>query len=177
MKRIIYQVILLALIVLLPTVANAKFKVGWVDINSILNTTQEGQKMRKELESEFNSKRQAIESKKKEFDKLEDEFSRQIHVLSKEALGEKKAALEGKKMELSRMVLESQGKMRQRDKELSDKMLKKITAVVTKIGVDGKYDLIMEKNGMILYSKDPMELTSNVISLYDKMHPVKKKRK
>ena len=55
--------------------------------------------------------------------------------------------------------------------------IKKITAVVTKIAVEGGYDMILEKNGTVIYARDGMEMTNQVIKLYNKTHPQKKRKK
>jgi outer membrane protein len=154
--------------------ATTPMKIGVIDVNKILNETEEGHKIKKQLEEEMGSKRKAIEDKKREFDKLEEEFQKQQLVLSKEAVADKRAELEKKRAELGRLFLASQGEMEKRDQEQSDQMLKKIVAVVTKVGLDQKYDMIVDKKGLVVYARDGLDVTDPVIKLYNQTNPAKK---
>ncbi len=171
MKKTLVAVTVMFAAWILSTPAFAgNLKIGWVDVQTILNSTAEGKRLRKQLEEEFNKKKEKIEEQKKQLDKMEEELNRQRLVLSKEALQKKEMEFQMKRAELGKLIMKSQSDMQKRDKEFSERMLKKITQVVTKIGVEKNYDLILEKNGSVLYSKKGMEITDSVISLYNKMN-------
>lgn len=177
-------VLFAAVLFSLPLAARAStpaaLKLALVDINQVLNATEEGKKIRKQLEEEMAGKRRSLEDKKKEIDKQEEEFQKQQLVLSKEALAARRAELDNKKMEFQKTLWAIQGEMQQKDKTFSEEMFRKISQVITKIAVDEKYDVIVSGEkppaGLVLYAREGMDLTSQVIQLYNKTNPGKKEK-
>ena len=106
------------------------------------------------------------EAKKKEdeISKLEDKLQNQSLMLSEQKRTEMQQDIQNKYMEYQRFqqdVWGEQGKIYQRNKELTGPIIDKVNAVIAKMGKDGGYDVIFDASvGNIVYAKPDFDITS-----------------
>jgi len=146
-------------------------KVGVVNVQEILDSVEEGKKARAQMEGEILKKKKDLEDRQKEYKKLDDAYEKQKLVLAPQALGEKQKELETKKAELQKLYLASQGDIQKLELQLSGDIIKRIRSVIAKIGQEGGYDLVLEKNeGGLFYYKDTYDITKKVIEEYNRSY-------
>ncbi len=172
MKRNIWiiGVIVLAFV----SVARAETKIGVFDAQQVLDGIEEGKKAVSSLEKEAMDRKKEIETKGKELEKMKQELDSQKLVLSKEAYDKKEKEFQNKAIDFQKMQYDAQKEMQKRELSMTGEIFKKINAIIQKMGKDGSYDFILEKNqGAVTYFKSG-DLTQQVIAEYNKTYAGKK---
>jgi outer membrane protein len=173
MKSRVFMGMVMALLILgvvQPSLAK-ELKFGVVNIQDVLDSIEEGKKAKSEMEKTILNRKRELESKQKEYKKMEDEYEKQKLILSPDALEKKRKALEDKKAELQKYYLTAQQEMQKKELQLTGDILKRIKAVVEKIGKEGKYSFIWEKNeGGLVYYQGAHDVTKEVIKQYNKAY-------
>ncbi|MDA8104845.1 MAG: OmpH family outer membrane protein [Nitrospiraceae bacterium] len=151
-------------------------KVGMVDLMKALNESDTGKKAKGELETMIKAKQSVLDQKGKEIEKLKAEIEKQSSILSAEAKKAKEDDLEKSLREYQRLVTDSQNEVKKKEGELTGGILKEIRAIISKMGEDGGYTIILEDvDGVVLFSKKDIDLTSVVIKKYNESKAKNKK--
>lgn len=147
---------------------SAEAKIAVFDIQDVVDAIEDGKKAKAEMEQAVSIKRNAIDAKSKVFNKLKTEFETQRLTLTGKTLESKSMELATRQAELEKMSMEAQMEMQKLELDLRGKITKKIKAVVEKIGREGKYTMIMEKQeGGIAFVENTLDVTQKVISEYN----------
>jgi outer membrane protein len=166
MKRMLFVAVILMLTV--GHVYADNVKVGVVDLMKALNESDAGKKAKTELEGIIKAKQTVIDAKGKEIEKLKSDLEKQSSVLSADARKSKEDELEKMIREYQRIVSDSQSEVKKRESELTNGILQEIRAIVSKMGKDEGYTMIIENaEGIILYSQKGLNLTDAVIKKYN----------
>jgi outer membrane protein len=143
-------------------------KIGYVDLRVVLNESEAGKKAKVELETLIKTKQSAIDEKGKAIDKMKAELEKQSSVLSGDAKKTKQDEIERTMRDYQRLVQDSQGEVKKRESEVTGSILKEIRDVVSKIGREEGYSVILENvEGIILYSKKDLDISDKVIKAYN----------
>ena len=98
---------------------------------------------------------------------LEEELKNQSLLTSEEKKAERLQAIQEKYLAYQRFQEEiwgDNGKLYQRNQELTQPIIDKVNAVIQKIGEDGEYDFIFDAAvGNLVYAKDDYDLTELVL--------------
>jgi outer membrane protein len=160
---------MVAMLISIPAARAAEMKVGIVNVQDVLDTVEEGKKAKSLLEKAVADRKKSLDDQQKDYKRLEDAYEKQKLVLSPSALEEKRKELETKRGDLQRALMTAQSDMQKKEMELTGDILKKIRQVVEKIGRDGSYALILEKNeGGVIYNKDGFDVTKQVVDEFNK---------
>ncbi|MFH1261875.1 MAG: OmpH family outer membrane protein [Pseudomonadota bacterium] len=171
MRRVHVVALLLSLqLIAVPAARAVEAKIGIVNMQDILDTVEEGKKAKGQLERAVTERRKSLDDQQKEYKRLAESYEKQKLVLAPSALEEKRKELETKKEDLQQAVMSAQADMQKKDLELTGEIIKKIRQVVEKIGRDGNYTMIVEKNeGGIVFNKDAADVTKQVIDEFNRM--------
>jgi outer membrane protein len=143
-------------------------KLAYVDIQNALNLSEAGKAAKKQMMLEVERMRKNFAGKQKELEKLKDDLEKRGSVLSEAARDEKARDYQAKVRDLQRMERDYQDELQRKDRELTESILKKLEVVVKKMGEEGKYTLILEKNQAgIIYIADVLDLTDELIKIFD----------
>jgi outer membrane protein len=178
MRRIItialgFAVIAGILFIWAPGRADAReIKIGYINSQKILAEYQESVAAQRTLDEEQQKWVEEARKKEQELKRLEDELENQSLLLSEEKKAEKLQDIQTKYMEYQRFQQEiwgETGKLYQRNKELTQPIVDKVNAIITKIGKDNDYDLIFDAAvGNIVYAKDDYDVTELVLENLNK---------
>jgi outer membrane protein len=170
MKKIHLVALLLSLqLIAVPAARAVEAKIGIVNMQDVLDTVEEGKKAKGQLDKAVTERRKSLDDLQKEYKRLADAYEKQKLVLAPSALDEKRKELESKKDGLQQAVMSAQADMQKKDLELTGEIIKKVRQVVEKIGRDGAYTMIVEKNeGGVVYNKDAADVTKQVIDEFNK---------
>jgi outer membrane protein len=159
---------LVALAVAAPTRALGQVKVGVVDLQLALASTQEGKAAKEKLEGMTKKKQKALDDKVAGIKKMEDEMQKQMPLMSEAG---KKDMLEKYRKamgELQEMYVSNQTELAKEKAKVLEPILKKMSAIVQDIALSGSYTLILDKtDGTVLYNDPAIDLTSEVIRRYN----------
>lgn len=152
------------------SLAADNLKIGYVDLRSALNESDAGKKAKTELESAIKTKQIAIDEKSKAIEKLKSDFEKQASVLSADARKAKEDEIERLMRDYQRLIQDSQTEMKKKEADLTSTILKELREIISKIGKEENYTMIMENfEGIILYSKKELDITDRVIQKHNEL--------
>ena len=166
--RRFFAVIFLA-VFLMPAFASAQdFKVGYVDLQRALNTVEEGRQAKSKLKKEFEKKQNQLDAKQEQVRKLKESLENGAMMLTEDAKRAQMQELQKQMMQLQQLYVQLQGDLAKKEAEATKKIFDRMEKIITSIGKDRDYDLILEKTeSRVLFARDAMDLTDELIKRYD----------
>ena len=160
------QNILVVILLLIASTAWAG-KLAVVDLQKAGGMSIAGKAAQEKIAAKVESYQTKIDEKQAELQKMEDDLKRQSFALSAEARAEKERSFQQKVKDFQRFAKDAQEELEQEEASHTRKILEEMREVVSSIGKDGQYDLIVEK-ALALYVNDAIDITDEVIKDYDK---------
>lgn len=165
MKRII---IALVAALMLAAPALAADKIAYVDLQKALNLSKAGAQAKSEIsdlvkkyEGEFKTMQEGLLQKKGELEK-------QAALLSDSAKADKEREYQKEVRDLQRFQKDVKDELQQKDAEYTKRILNELFDILQKMGKDGGYTMILEKNeGAVIYASENIDLTDELIKAYD----------
>lgn len=143
-------------------------RVAMVDMQRVLNETKAGRKARKRLE-------QSSAAKQKKFDKRRAEIeagAAKLRSLKGQQLAAAQEKLQQESMELQSMLMALEQELSQQHNKLLEQMYRNAQSIVAKLAKDKGLDLVLVRDQMtVIYAKDSLDITDEVVKIYDKKHP------
>ncbi len=172
MKRIAIA-ILMVLLLASPALAE---KIGVVNLQKIMTSSEPAQQAMTELQNKYKSIKEKLDAKKEEVQALREEMNKQKMVLSQEAKMDKEMELKRKIRNLQDEARNYQRKIQMEQKELSDPILEVLEKVLEDYGKKHGYTMIMDsQNSGLLYAKDSLEITDKIMVELNKAWRAKNK--
>jgi outer membrane protein len=162
-----------AMPVLIPTVASAAEvpavrKLAMVDMQRVLNETKGGKRARNDLETSSKAKQDKVDKKRK---KLEGDAGK-LKSLTGQQLVAAQESLQQESMELQSMMMTLEQELGDQHNKMLEKMYKNAQEIVAKLAKDKAIDLVIVRDAMtVIYAKDGLDITTDVVKLYDAKHP------
>lgn len=157
-----------------PAQSADSIKIGYVDAQKVLDDTKAGKKAKADMEEFVKSRQKIIDLDETEIKQLQDDLSRQTAVLSQDARREKEETLQKKVMEYQKRAGELNKEVQEKKKEVLENFNKNLEGIVKKVAEKGGYAIILDRNaegGVLLYAKDSLDLTSDVVKEFEKSFP------
>jgi len=146
----------------------ADMKIGYVDLNKALNTSDPGKKAVKMLEDMVKAKQKFIDQKGDDIKKLDEELSKQASILNPESLKEKQENRDRLMRDYQRMVKDSQEEIQKKQTGLMQDIIKEMRQVVHELGKKEGYSVIFERSESgILYIPENFDLTDKLIEKFN----------
>ncbi len=160
---------LMAFLFTFSAFAAGDFKIGWIDMQKAIQSTNQGKKARKGLEKEFNKKKAALEKKQKELEKMSKALEKKKLALSEKAFGEKRDELQKEFMKYQKEARDSQLEIREKENNLTKPIYEKLQKIIAKVAKDKGYSYIMEKSEQsIMWAKKELDITDLVVKKFNK---------
>ncbi|GAG09822.1 unnamed protein product [marine sediment metagenome] len=170
MTRVNRILLLLALIALLGSAAGAQdepIKIGVVDMEQALNSTEQGKAAREELSRKQREAEAEVQPLAERFRNLQEELKGKKYVLSDEALFEKQVELAELQNRIDNKIKELQGQLKIDSGRLEAPLRAKLVEIVEEIGKDQGFTLILAR-GTALYTREAIDITDQVVARFDK---------
>jgi len=170
MKKFGSLLLLLGFILVCPGKAPGAeaMKIAWVDIQKALNFCEAGKEAKKQMAVEVEKTQKLLAGKQKELEKIKEDLEKRGMVMSENVRREKERDYQAKLRDLQRLQRDSEDDLRRKDRELTERILKVLETVIKKMGEEGKYTMILEKNQpTILYIVGTLDITEEVIKRLD----------
>lgn len=156
----------LSLLVAAPALAE---KVGYVDVQKAVQATSAGKKAKATLDGEFKKRKENLDKKKADIEKLGQDLEKKKSVLSEEVLGKKQMELQEEMMKFQKAVGENQMEIQKKEEELVGPILEKMKTIIEKVAKEKGYTIVLERKGQnILYAVADAELTDDVVKAFEK---------
>lgn len=152
--------------------AIGQVRLGFVDLQRALNETQEGNAAKRRLKRMFNKRQEELDTMQKRLKRMEEDLQKQKNVLSEDAFAKRVEAYREAFVELQSKYVQYQRDLTERETQETGRILKRMQSILAEIGERDNYTSIMEVNeGGIFYYRSALDLTNELIRLYDQRHP------
>ncbi len=143
-------------------------KIGYVDLQSTLLLTEQGQREQARLKKESEAKQHKLNQMQDEVKKLKDDLDKQGAMLKEEARARKQSELEAKITELQQLYVSLQKELADKGGAVTKEIFTRAKGIVEKIGDRDGYTVILDRTeANVLYFKRHMDLTDEVVRAYN----------
>jgi outer membrane protein len=163
-KRII-AVFFLALFAV-PAWAQEKGKIGLIDIQKAISDSQAGKKARERFQAQVKKTEADLMREKGDVEKLKTEVEKKGPLMKEDDRKNLEKELQRRVLNYQRNLRDSQEELQQKERDMTNEILKDLEKVVADFGKNEKYGLILERS-TILYSDSAMDVTTKVVDLYN----------
>jgi outer membrane protein len=146
-------------------------KVGIISVQGAIVGTKDGQKASQELETKFAPKKKDIDGRQAELTQLQDQYNKGGNLMNEDKRNQLARDIDEKKKRLERDVQDAQEELNAEQQRVLQGLGQRIMAVITKYAKDNAYTMILDDsnpNTPILYASSAIDITQDIISLYDK---------
>jgi outer membrane protein len=156
--------------------SSASSKVGVIDVRAAIVGTAEGKQASAELQSQFASRQTELENLNKQVNDLRQRLASGAGKLSPEE--EARLTQQGQRLtqQLERKQTEYQEDVNAAQGEVIDKIGRKLVDVLDRYARENGYVAIFDssaQNSPILYKSTQIDVTQDIVRLYDQAYPVK----
>lgn len=152
----------------LPAAASAETKVAVIDLRRAVADTEDGLRVRAELQQLFDNRQSELEERQKalvaamnELDKLQKSGK-----ASDQELRDKYGAARKMEYELQALEVNTQREMQQKEHELMLPIIKQMLALVRRLASQNGYDMVLNKE-MVPYFRSDLDITDRIIQMYN----------
>ncbi len=154
--------------------ASQPSKVAIINLQGAISSTQDGQKAAAELQERYEPKRKALEKQQNEIQALRDQLSRGSNTMSDEAKLALQRDIDQKTKAFNRDTEDAQADFQMDQDRLLQGFFEKMQVVIDKYARDNNYALVLDissQQSPVVYATNSIDITSDVIALYDKNSP------
>ena len=150
-------------------------KIAVIDMTSALVTTKDGQKAVADLQAKFRPKEQEIQKRGMELQAKQEQYRKAANTLSDEAKANYERDIELMNRNLQRDTADAKQEMDEDQQKILQDLGPKIMQVVNKYAVDNQISIVFDVGGEpnnIRFASSAVDITRDIIALYDKAAPV-----
>lgn len=172
--------LILGLLLLVPAIAAvpaaqaqgvAELRIGLVNIDEAINTSQAGERSKKILQAAQTQKRGELQAQEQELKNLQEELQGNI-MLSQEAKAQRTQELQTKQQQLRVAVQQAQRDLAEQERDLTNAMISELRTIVDLVAKEERLDFVLEQSAarVILYARVKfIDVTDKVIDRYNKI--------
>jgi len=155
--------------------ADAAEKIGFVNVQEILATSNAGKKELEDIRKGIEKTKAMLQEKETELKKIDEELKKQKPLLKEEVFKEKELSFQKKVRDYQILVKDSNEELNVKQQEVAKKMLPEIQKLVQAIGEKEKYSMIMDISLIpVAYHAKENDLTKRVVDEFNKTYKPKK---
>lgn len=143
-------------------------KIGMIDVEQAMFSTNEGRGVRDQLQRKARAAEAQMQPKVEHFQQLQKEMQEMQHVLSKEAMQKRQFDLVDLKGQLENEVTGFQQQLKVEEARLVAPLYEMLNDVVTEIGREKGFSLIIQRGPPVIYSREALDITDLVIEAVNK---------
>ncbi len=164
------NLILVLLMLTAPAYAVDVAKIGVVDLQRVIDTSNVGKRSSEEIKREGRRMEKTLAKKEAELEELKETLDQRAVVLSQEALEEKKRVLRIKTNDFKSLRKRYLERLKEMNVTLSNRIKEDVFEIVEDIGRRGGYQLVLERQiGGVVYAPTAIDITDKVIEQYNAM--------
>jgi outer membrane protein len=143
-------------------------KVGFVDIDQVLATVEEGKSARVELERKSRDAQGRLAPIAEQIDALQKELQAKQFVMSPEAVRSKQLDLNELQNRYETKVKEEEGQFKIDQQRLIGPLIEKLGNVMKAVGRDNGYSMILRNDApSIIYAREALDITDLVVKKFN----------
>jgi outer membrane protein len=144
-------------------------KIGFLDLQKAVAGTKEWKKSFVTFKTKFKKEQKKIRVREDRIKKMLENLNKQSFVLDPELKKKREDEFRKAKIDFERYVQDKNADFSVAEKEMTEKMLKQMIAIIKDLGKKKKYSMVIEQKAL-LYHDSAEELTSLAIKAYDKKY-------
>ena len=144
------------------------FKVGIVDIDQAISSTEEGKAAREEFARKQRGAEALLAPMMERYKELEEELKAKKFVLSDEALFQKQLDIAEIRNQIQNKMKELEGQLQVDQKRLEGPLTAKLVMIIEDIGRSKGFTMILRRGAPgLLYTREALDITDLVIEKYN----------
>jgi len=154
--------------------ATAPTKVGVIQIQAAIVSTKDGQAASAELESKMSPKRKELEKQQADIKDLQEKLQRGGNTMSQSAKDDIQRQIDSRTKSFNRDVEDAQAEAESEQQKLVNDLGGKLMQVIDKYAQQNGFSVILDvsnPNTPVLYASNTVDITKDIIDLYDKQAP------
>jgi len=157
-----------ALGILLPQLALAETKIGYVNTQRVLKESSEMKSIEERITKLTDSKRDEFKPRQEKLTQMAKELQTQSSVLSPEAFEERQIELAQFKSQIERDLQAAQEQVEVEQRKAIAPLLRKVQEIINEIGRDDGFALVIEPHQGVLFLGESIDITDKVIERLNK---------
>jgi len=150
-------------------------KVGVIHFEGAISSTQQGQKALNDLQARYDPKRKELEKRQTDLAAKRDQLAKGATTMSEEAKAKLTTDIDQSTRALSRDLDDAQNDYQQDVDRLLQEFYPRIKVVLDKYAKDNGYSVILDIGSQqtpVVYMSDAVDMTTEIVALYDKANPL-----
>ncbi len=171
LARVTATVTAIAITLMAASVAQAEFKLAYVDIQRAIEKTSMGKKAKEEMKKEADKKNKELEKKKTDIDKMREDIEKKRSVLAEEALAKRTGELQDEMQKFNQTASKAQVELQKKESELLEPIVKKMKIVIERLAKEKGVSMVIQSNQnaqIVLYAAAEFDLTDDLVKAFDK---------
>ena len=164
MKRVLLTSILACCLVATSAFA-ADVKLGYIDMQRVLNASDKGIEAKEQLAARATKYREEINAKQENIKKLKDELEIQGMLISDSARTTKEKEYQQRLKEFERFTKDAQDELQGKDAELTRKIIVGIEKIIQEFGRKNDFTFIFTKNPSMVFTYDKADITEDILKI------------
>ncbi len=171
-NRLTTLTVFLALTVF-PLAAHAQSKIGLININAAIGSTQEGKKAIADMQKKYQPRQQELQRLGQEIQGIQDQLSKQPPALSDEEQRRLTRDLEDKQKLLKRSTDDAQTDYNADRDEVIRRIGQKVVRVISDYAPQNGFTLVIDGAQIpVYYATKDIDITEEIVKRYDAANPV-----
>ena len=150
-------------------------KVGVIHFEGAISSTQQGQKALTDLQVRYEPKRKDLEKRQADLSAKRDQLAKGATTMSEEAKAKLTTDIDQSTRVLSRDLDDAQNDYQQDVNRLLQEFYPRIKTILDKYAKDNGYSVILDignEQTPVVYMSDAVDMTTEIVALYDKANPL-----
>jgi outer membrane protein len=150
-------------------------KVGVIHFEGAISSTQQGQKALTDLATRYEPKKKELEKRQTDLSAKRDQLAKGATTMSEEAKQKLTTDIDQSTRVLSRDLDDAQNDYQQDVNRLLQDFYPRIKAILDKYAKDNGYSVILDigaEQTPVVYMSDAVDMTTEIVALYDKANPL-----
>ncbi len=164
----------LAMVAVPASAQQAPTKVGVIQIQSAIVSTKDGQTAAKGLEERFQPKRRELEKRQGEIRGEQERLQKGANTMPQAAKDDLARKIDSLTKAFNRDAEDAQAELEQEQNKMLNELGQKMMVVIDKYAKDNGYAIILDVSNPqtpVLYASNTVDITKDIIDLYDKNAP------
>jgi outer membrane protein len=159
----------LALLVVGTAAQDEPIKIGIVDLQQAVSSTDEGKVAREEMARKQREAEAMMAPLYERYKSLEDDLKAKKFVLSDESLFQKQLDLAEVRNQIENKIKEIEGQLKVDQARIQEPLVTKLRTIINETGRDEGFTMIMQRGGAgLIYTREALDITDLIISKYNK---------
>jgi outer membrane protein len=141
-------------------------RIGVVNMQQVLNSSQRGMAAKQKLDQERAARQKELDGRQQEVVKMQADLEKQAPVLSEQAKREKTEQLQNKVRDIRRLAEDANREFQKKLQDAEGEMTQDIIQVIQEYGKDQGYTIILERS-MLPYAASAVDITNDIIKRFD----------